>query len=309
MPQVLDYSAAFPGAQAIRAAGYAGAVRYIGFPDRRKCATAGELADFTANGLGMALVYEDTATTWRGGYSAGQVGARRARDHANAIGFPAGRPIYMAIDQDVVIAGEFGLMLDFLRGAASVLGGSACTGVYGEADVIDRARDAGVARYFWQTAAWSRGRRTSAHLFQRVGTVYVGGVACDINDVLADDWGQHTLEDDVSWNDQLPNPDYNATTNPNVPKSFEAGDWLTYANAKAGRAADTAARIEARLAAMAGTLTTNQAALLAAISDRPTQIDLTNDQMQQLLNGMSDASKRGLRELLADVVHQEGSQS
>jgi hypothetical protein len=56
---VLDYSAGFPGAAAIRRAGYGGAVRYIGFPSRVKCTTAGELADFDRHGLGMALVYED----------------------------------------------------------------------------------------------------------------------------------------------------------------------------------------------------------------------------------------------------------
>src|SRR5438128_2380509 len=55
--QVLDYSADLPGAARIKAAGYGGAVRYIGFPDRRKCTTSAELADFTAHGLGMALVY------------------------------------------------------------------------------------------------------------------------------------------------------------------------------------------------------------------------------------------------------------
>ncbi|MFD1050078.1 hypothetical protein ACFQ1S_33400, partial [Kibdelosporangium lantanae] len=79
MAQVLDYSAGFPGAQAIRSAGYSGAVRYIGFPDRRKCATAGELADFTANQIGMALIYENTLTEWRGGYGAGQSAGERAR--------------------------------------------------------------------------------------------------------------------------------------------------------------------------------------------------------------------------------------
>jgi hypothetical protein len=191
MTQVIDYSAGFPGAQAIRDAGYAGAVRYIGFPDRRKCATASELADFMANQIGMALVYENTLTEWRGGYSAGQAGAHRARNHANSIGFPSDRPIYVAIDQDVVTNGEFDRMTDYLQGAGSVLGGPTRTGVYGEADAIDHAREQGVATWFWQTAAWSRGRRTACHLYQHVGTVYVGGVACDVNDAQSDDWGQH----------------------------------------------------------------------------------------------------------------------
>lgn len=217
MSQVIDYSAGLPGAQAIKAKGYVGAVRYIGFPDRTKCTNRGEFVDFTNNQLGMALVFENKATDWRGGYGAGQVSGRRGRDHANGIGFPADRPIYMAIDQDVVISGEFGTMIEYLRGAGSSLGGSAVTGVYGEADVVDRARDAGVASFFWQTAAWSRGRRTSANLFQRIGTVSVGGIACDINDVLTPDWGQHNYEgDDMPTLDEIENM---------IKTKILAGDW------------------------------------------------------------------------------------
>jgi hypothetical protein len=192
MAQVLDYSGGFPGAAAIKRAGYVGAVRYIGFPDRRKCTTRAELADFDREGIGMALVFEATAGNWRGGAVWGKTDGRIARDHANAIEFPADRPIYMAIDQDVVSSGEFATMIEYLRGAGRSLGGPDATGVYGEADVINRARDAGVAAWFWQTAAWSRGvHAEGCHLYQRVGTVTVGEVGCDVNDILARDWGQH----------------------------------------------------------------------------------------------------------------------
>jgi hypothetical protein len=194
MSQVLDYSAGFPGARAIKQAGYAGAVRYIGQPGRGKNTSRGELDDFSANDIGMALVFEQLDTDWQGGLTQGLLSGRRARDHATAIGFPADRPIYMAVDHDLVQAGEFSTMVKYLRGASSSLGGVHLTGVYGEADVIDRARDAGVAEWFWQTAAWSRGRRTEAHLYQRIGTVYVGGIGCDVNDVLQDDWGQHNYK-------------------------------------------------------------------------------------------------------------------
>lgn len=190
MQQVLDYSAGFPGALSIKAAGYAGAVRYIGLPDRRKCTTAGELNDFLRNGLGMALVFEEAAGNWRYGYDRGLADARKARNHANAIGFSAELPIYMAIDEDVVTPAEFNTMIQYLRGSAATLGGTDKTGVYGEADVIDRARDAGAASWFWQTKAWSRGRITVAHLRQNIGTVNVGGIGCDINEVLEPNWGQ-----------------------------------------------------------------------------------------------------------------------
>jgi hypothetical protein len=197
MPQVLDYSSGKPGAVAIKAAGFLGAVRYIGFPSRRKCTTAAELADFTGHGLGMALVYEDSASDWLGGFARGVDAGRRARDHANAIGFPADRPIYMAVDRDVVTEAEFRTMVDYLRGAAGPLGGVRLTGVYGEHDVCARAAQAATATWFWQCRAWSgtpprlfAGR----HLYQRVGQVTVGGITCDINDVVATDWGQHTAQ-------------------------------------------------------------------------------------------------------------------
>lgn len=200
MAQVLDYSAGVPGAAAIKAAGYVGAVRYIGFPTRRKCTSAAELADFTRHGLGMALVYEDTADDWRGGRARGREAGARARAHATQIGFPTSRPIYMAVDRDVVTDTEFAAAVEYLRGAAETLGGVQLTGVYGEHDVCARAAQAGAASWFWQCRAWSgtpvrlfAGR----HLYQRVGTVRVGGIDCDINDALQPDWGQHTMEDHV----------------------------------------------------------------------------------------------------------------
>lgn len=246
MAQVLDYSAGFPGAKAIRSAGHAGAVRYVGFPDRRKCATGRELADFTANGIGMAGVFEDTVTTWRGGRAGGARSAQLARAHATSIGFPKSRPIYYAVDQDVVTTGEFATMLDYLRGAGDVDGGPDLVGVYGEADVIDRARDAGVARYFWQTAAWSRGRHAVAHLYQRIAAVTVGGISCDVNDVLTTDWGQHNITNFSEDNMALTSDDGNtkwaaidpdATNDDGTPhrEEWPVADWVAMSAYRTGR--------------------------------------------------------------------------
>jgi Domain of unknown function (DUF1906) len=260
--QVLDYSAGFPGALNIVRAGYVGAVRYIGFADRRKCTTRSEFEDFSRNGLGMALVYEDNTNDWRGGELHGVAAGQRGRDHANAIGFPADRPIYMAVDQDVVTAAEFNLMLNYLRGAAKTLGGTYVTGVYGEADVIDRARDAGVAAWFWQTAAWSNKRRTAAHLLQLIGTVNVGGIGCDINDVLQPDWGQHNAGGDVS------TQDVKSYFEDTTFDSVDRRSWRQAAEEAAKRAIwtdDRTARMEAKLDALAGALTDDEANIVAAV--------------------------------------------
>lgn len=194
MDRVADYSSGMPGAFSIRDAGFIGAVRYIGFPDRPKCTNRGELDAFKAAGLSMALVYEDQAGDWKTGEGGGKAGGRRARNHARSIGFPDACPVYMAIDQDLVQPMDFAIMIRYLKGANQELGGPQCTGVYGEADVIDRARDAGVAGYFWQTVAWSNHRITESNLYQHSGWVTVNGIKCDISDVKNPDWGQYPRE-------------------------------------------------------------------------------------------------------------------
>lgn len=199
MTQIVDYSRGYPGAAAIARAGYDGAMRYIGFPERVKCTTHTELADYNRHGLSMGLVFQDGKSDWAGGFDAGVRNAMRARLHANSIGFPRQQPIYMAIDQDIVTAEGLRTVIAYINGAASELGGARYTGVYGEYDVCTNIAVHGAAKWFWQTRAWSGtpvrlfpGR----HLFQRAGLVRVGGIDCDINDVEKANWGQHDAQGD-----------------------------------------------------------------------------------------------------------------
>ena len=197
MSQVLDYSSGFPGAAAIGLAGYVGAVRYIGAPGNPKCTTVEELEDFEAHGLGMALVFERAQRDWADGYAAGQLAAAVARNHADGVGFPPDRPIYFAIDTDIVSAADFSTVIDYVRGACSVMGAER-TGVYGEYDVCRRVASSGYARYYWQCRAWSGTppQRYAGQLYQSGRQVTVAGVVCDENDVLSDDWGQHPAPED-----------------------------------------------------------------------------------------------------------------
>lgn len=303
--QVLDYSAGLIDGQAIKNAGYGGAVRYIGFPDRRKCTTKSEFDRFTAAGIGMALVFENNTTDWRGGFAQGAASGRLARNHANAISFSADRPIYMAIDQDVTGI-DFNLAMQYLHGASTTLGGAYATGVYGEADVIDRARayrvdGKPVCSFFWQTAAWSHGRKTTANLFQHVGTVYVGGIACDINDVLTDDWGQHNYQGGLGMADLTQTQfdqfmdgylDSKTATvhgqSMNLKSAtFNAAQW-------AGDAFNTGKVIT-------GQLSTTETKVLAAVaSDRPT-VEMDGDDIQALLSGFSATTKSAIREVLGSL--------
>jgi hypothetical protein len=297
MAQALDYSAGFPGAQAIANAGYSGAIRYIGRPGNRKNTTAGELADFTARGLGMALIFESTTDNWKGGRAQGRADARDARDHATVIGFPQSRPIYLAVDRDVVTAADFETALDYLRGANSVLGAS-LTGVYGEADLIDRARDAGVASWFWQTVAWSRGRRTSAHLFQRLGTVYVGGIGCDVNDILVADWGQHNVKgEDMSWEESSgvasPSDPTHVYTMKEMVVGSNKADWDVIV--------PLLHRLDVQVSGLQNTLDENQVATLAAIAAVQNGV-ATDAQVEHLGNQLLAVLPEGIAQKLGEKL-------
>lgn len=111
---------------------------------------------------------------------------------------------------------------------------------------------------------------------------------------------------DLNWMNGDPDVDWNDKANgffwdgyPARP-DFEFGTMLaeSYNHAKTAEAA--ALRTEAKVSALTGTLSDNQAALLAAISDDETQITLSPEQMELLLNGVEDASARSLYEALRD---------
>ncbi|WP_432845964.1 DUF1906 domain-containing protein [Amycolatopsis sp. CA-161197] len=201
MATVLDYSTGRPSGAAVADEGHAGVVRYIGTPGRPKNLTRAEYQDMAAHGRGVALVYENHGGDAAGGRSAGVLAAQTARADADACGFPRDRPIYFAVDSDQVSQAQFAAVMAYLDGVASVLG-AAQVGVYGEYDVIEQAVGPH-ARYGWQTAAWSKGKKSSkAALYQKIGTVVVGGVECDESDVLAADWGQHNYTAPVAHNEE-----------------------------------------------------------------------------------------------------------
>ncbi|MBB5153288.1 glycoside hydrolase domain-containing protein [Saccharopolyspora phatthalungensis] len=180
-----------PKAAAVRAAGFDFVIRYVGTPGRPKNITAGEYRDMTTNGVGVALIFENRAGDALAGRAAGARNARAALDNANSFGWPADRPIYMAVDQDITTESQMRTVVEYLRGAGDVLGVEK-VGVYGEADVVDRAQRDGVARWFWQTKAWSRKRISPhAHVVQQTETVRVDGVECNINTTSRPDIGQH----------------------------------------------------------------------------------------------------------------------
>lgn len=195
MGQVVDYSWGRVGgsdrthARAIADAGYVGAMRYLCYPDRGKRLERPELDLLHAAGLAVGVVWETTASRSGQGRDAGRADAVEANRQAGDLGFPMDRPIFYAVDFDA----DPNTVAPYFAGCADV--GGRPVGVYGSYRIVEALG----LDWCWQCAAWSgngqgsggsiQGRRLSrrARLFQRVG--YVLGDTCDVNDMLADDWG------------------------------------------------------------------------------------------------------------------------
>lgn len=113
------------------------------------------------------------------------------------------------------------------------------------------------------------------HQYTSVG--HVPGItgSVDMNESLTD---LTSVEDDVSWTDPLSNPNYPADKDAGAQPTYPAADWVVQANLKAGRAADTSARIEAKLDALAGSLSDDEANIIAAVRAQPTgaQVDIAD---------------------------------
>lgn len=191
----IDYSAGRPTGRQVAAAGYGFVCRYLSYTAGKNI-TAGEYADMLANGIAVVLVWETTASRMLGGHQAGIDDARQADYMATRVGHPDTRPIYFACDWDATPAQQTPINA-YLDGAASILGRGR-VGMYGGYWPLSRALDADTARYGWQTKAWSGSNLDPrAGIVQRIGTVHVGGIACDVNEAHHPDYGQNPyLEED-----------------------------------------------------------------------------------------------------------------
>jgi hypothetical protein len=154
--------------------------------------------------------------------------------------------------------------------SAIVRDGGYTPGVYGPYDVLTWCRDAGWFGMFWQagmSTAWSGGRNAQlwpgAHLRQRYSTT-VGGVGCDVNDILQDNYGGAMATGDA---DKAFSEPYVTGYEPWV----SGQSWMSKALEGPLRAAnakldDLASKPPVDAAAVAAALTTEQlaAALVAA---------------------------------------------
>lgn len=205
MATVLDYSAKPIPARLIRDAGHLGAVRYISPPREKwmqgKPATADETADFKANALDTAFVWQYGGVSnpdCMRGHEGGRADAEAADKQLKAIK-RTGYPVFFAVDFDITLDQWNNTAVHYFKACCEVLGRER-VGIYGHSRVCDWAREDGVigtagdGKYLmWQTISWSRGVvHPQAVLLQNVHNVPgPAGVQVDVNQVLHVYWGQH----------------------------------------------------------------------------------------------------------------------
>lgn len=185
----VDYSADRPSIDGLVAVGKRFACRYVGAGTADKHLDPIEAQELITAGLSIVANVEGFADGLLGGWDAGVHWATLAHSHMIRCGLPETRPIYFSVDFDVQVK-DWPVVAESLRGAAAVIGVER-VGVYGGFDAIAWAVRDQVARWFWQTYAWSRGDwHRLAHIQQyRNGVSLVGGTV-DLDRAMVADYGQ-----------------------------------------------------------------------------------------------------------------------
>lgn len=143
MATIIDFSSAFPSAQAIKSAGHSGAVLYISPPREgwmgAKPATREVVQEYQNAGLELAFVWQfgagsrATSDVMRGARG-GELDARSADEQLKAIGCE-GWPVYFSVDFDISLADWNNTARDYFIAAGKVLGRDR-VGIYGHSRVV-----------------------------------------------------------------------------------------------------------------------------------------------------------------------------
>jgi hypothetical protein len=181
----LDWAWGHASITDLKRAGIRFACRYLSH-DAGKNLTHGEAVALSKAGIDLVVVWETTANRAGQSSAAGRQDAVEASKQAAACGKPTHSPIYFAVDFDAQPA----QVREYFRGVNSVLG-TGRTGVYGGYRVVKGLMDAGLAKYGWQTYAWSGGQwHNPAQIRQYQNGVHVAGVSADRNRATHRDFGQ-----------------------------------------------------------------------------------------------------------------------
>ena len=169
-------------ARALYAEGYRFACRYLVPPAYAwKRLTLSEAQAITEAGLQIVSVFETAAKRAAGAAEAGRADGAAAYQEALAIGQPFGTAIYFAVDYEAG-PGDYDRIEAYLRAAGAEIRGYSL-GVYGSYAVIEEMAKRGVCRHYWQTYAWSRGKKSpKINLYQYRNHIQAAGILVDLNE-------------------------------------------------------------------------------------------------------------------------------
>jgi hypothetical protein len=185
----IDYAWSRPTMVAMHNASVKFVCRYLSHDTTGKTLTRAEAETLTAGGLWLVVVWETTAARALAGTGAGQADAADALKQAQALGMPADRPIYFAVDFDAQPADQPKIDA-YLSGASNVMGRDRM-GMYSGVGPMTRCFDSGLITFGWQTYAWSGGKWDSrAQLQQYKNGVSLAGADVDFDRAMVLDYGQ-----------------------------------------------------------------------------------------------------------------------
>lgn len=204
---VIDFSASLPSPSAIKNKNHEGVMLYCS-PPRNPSLSAKQpprsyLDSLDSNGIKFGFVWQ-----YRGGreglygsdvgrgYDGGVEDAKAAQDYLDSVQC-SGHPVYFAVDFDCKLKEWNDVVVNYFKGAISVLGKDR-VGVYGHSRVVAWAMEDQVVCTLengrvlgWVTKSWSTDTGSKyATLYQRTHNVTgPDGVQVDINDVYFNEWG------------------------------------------------------------------------------------------------------------------------
>ncbi|NOV01328.1 DUF1906 domain-containing protein [Paenibacillus sp. LMG 31457] len=168
-------------AAAFAAAGYAFVARYLVPSGYSKALTRAEAELINKAGINIISVFETTANRALGGRTAGINDGYTAIEVAKQVGQPEGSTIYTAVDFEVT-ASQMPVVLEYIRGFSEATP-KYNTGVYGSYSVIEAAKSVRVCSRYWQTYAWSGGKKSGGiHIYQYKNDITENGIGVDLNE-------------------------------------------------------------------------------------------------------------------------------
>ncbi|MEK3915137.1 DUF1906 domain-containing protein [Paenibacillus sp. FSL H7-0331] len=195
---------------AFRSQNFEFVARYL-VPSGWKALSRKEAEIITEGGLQIVSVFETTANRPLDGREAGLNDGATALQLAIDIGQPAGSAIYFAVDFDATIA-QMNTIADYIAAAAEATPGY-YTGVYGSYAVIEEMYKRGVCSRFWQTYAWSGGKKSEVrNIYQYQNDITLNGINVDLNESYGKEGWWNTNE--IPEEDEM-----------NMPMKLEQWQW------------------------------------------------------------------------------------